>query len=161
MATILSIPLHVFRKPPVDQITYGEMGIGIINLLTWLILCLCLFNQVLENRRLQARLVKYLAAERRKYVMLNRERREILELWSRQQRDRPEQTLEEAVVEDDQVEKEETGDFEIVPEQKPVRRRGWNVEDDLREAMEDELAQRGEYIGSDRSSGDENHATED
>jgi hypothetical protein len=157
MRTILSIPLCAFNTTvTMDQATNIELLVALSNILTWLIIALCIFIQALEIRRLDALRVKRLQVKKRQdeYEALNREEDEVFELL-RQAREQlaqiPEDAEAEAEVENN-VEQGETGPFKILPERSPIQEQGgWNVEDDLKEAMEDEIAEQEDSDESDRS----------
>ncbi|ETI20683.1 hypothetical protein G647_07025 [Cladophialophora carrionii CBS 160.54] len=133
MLTVLGVPIRAANATTIDQPTPTdlELLIALSNTVIWLLMGLLLYIQILDNRRVEARLVQQLEMERRTFAELNRERRELMQSWK--------QRLERIAEEDEPMEQQDGFDF--VPEQTTIQGAGLHVEDDLLKAMEDELTE--------------------
>ncbi|EXJ55134.1 hypothetical protein A1O7_08059 [Cladophialophora yegresii CBS 114405] len=147
MPTVLGVPLRAANAITIDQPTDLELLIAVSNTIIWLLMGLLVYIQILDNRRVEARLVQQLEIERRTFAELDRERKELMQSWK--------QRLERIPEEDELV--EQHAGFDIVPEQATVQGTGLHVEADLLEAMEEELMEPREEeddIGSEDEDGD-------
>ncbi|OCT44327.1 hypothetical protein CLCR_06378 [Cladophialophora carrionii] len=150
MITVLGVPIRAANATTIDQPTPTdlELLIALSNTVIWLLMGLLLYIQILDNRRVEARLVQQLEVERRTFAELNRERRELMQSWK--------QRLERIAEEDEPIEQKDG--FDVVPEQTIIQDTGLHVEDDLLKAMEDELTEPREEeheIGSEDDDGDD------
>jgi hypothetical protein len=145
MPTVLGVPIRAEYATTIDQVTDLELLIAFSNTVVWLLMSLLLYIQILENRRVEARLFRHLENERGTFAELNRQRREIMESWK--------QSLERIPEEDEPMDHE--GRSGVVPEQSLAQRTELHVEDDLLDTMEDELLERRENDDDASSEGED------
>jgi len=153
MPAVLAVPL---RASTSTTPTLFELFIAFSNILSWLIVALCIVQQHLENHRLEGQALRYL--KRCNELIRAAHAVNLLERIAEDS----ENEIEDEDEVDIDVEMEQDGDsededededgFQVVPERKPVQENveGLDVEEELREAMEEELlAQQDRGEGSD------------
>ncbi|KAJ9612983.1 hypothetical protein H2200_002924 [Cladophialophora chaetospira] len=131
MPTVLGVPLPSSSTITVTSAASPELFLAAMNTLIWLLMIVLLYIQILENRRIGAHLTQQLEKKGRVYEELIIKASEGMDLRERQL---------EPVPEVDETEQEQEREIEVVPGRRHVLRDGVLVEHDLRRAMIEELS---------------------